>query len=339
MKIAFHFDADHEPFGGYYGPPIIEHLFKLLLGERNLDIHSKIFCGDLLLHSLSMDEEKTDTGSIKRFNKDKFLRAVENWLNPENFTWHSLTQESVKKVLNHNVYVICFESLRLTEAQYIDQMLSSQPYYVGAMQVDEESPVHWAAYAGSLIACYRLHGKNLNVFWDGFSEDSIDQGEIDEFRTFGFSSVEPESLNGKFSIFDKFANFEHARRVAELNRLLGDSLAFIADHVITRLSDSAPELGSKLWSAIRTFERGEVAEDYAQVAASCRRAIEYVSDQLFPPIEEAPKGQKLGKNHYRNRLLAFADEARKSDTNIDLICVATEALAQQLDKLGALVNK
>jgi len=339
MKIAFHFDADYEPFDGYYGWPIKEHLFKVLLSARKLDIHTKIFCGDLLLHSWTVDVEKTPDGIVKRFNKDKFFLAVEHWLRPENPVWHSFTEESIRKVLNHNVYVLCFESLRFSEGRNIDHILSKQPYYLGAMQVDEESPVHWIAYGGSLIASYRLHNKKLNVFWDGLSEDSVDQGEIDAFRNLGFESVEAESLNGKFTIFDKYDNFNHARRIAELNRVLSDSLAFVVDHVVSRLTDSAPELGNKLWSAINTFERGEVSEDYAQVAASCRRVIEYVSDQLFPATVKEDTGKKLGKSNYRNRLLAFADKERKSNTNIDLICVATNSLSGQLEKLGDLVNK
>jgi hypothetical protein len=38
-------------------------------------------------------------------------------------------------------------------------------------------------------------------------------------------------------------------------------------------------------------------------------------------------------------LLAFADQTRRSNTNIDLIAVSTKALGEQLEKLEALINK
>ncbi|MDX6531759.1 MAG: hypothetical protein QOH41_4049 [Blastocatellia bacterium] len=339
MKIAFHFDADHESLGSCYGWPIEGHLLRLIVNDKNLDIHSKIFVGDLLLHSLTMDVEYSETGSTHRFNKEAFITAVNAWINPPSFIWKTFTQASFERVLNHNVYIICFESLRLRDAERLDKALREKPYYLGAMQVDEESPVHWAAYAGSLVPQLRIYGKNINVFYEGFEEDGLDYGLMEGLKKLGFTIVEPESLNGKYTIFDKYHDFEHARRVANLNRTLGDTLGFVVDFVIARLSDPAPEIGNKIWSAITAFERAEVDEDYAHVAISCRRAIEYVTDQLFPPEDDSSNERKLGPKQYRNRLLAFADRERKSDTNVDLICVSTEALAQQLEKLSNLANK
>lgn len=47
----------------------------------------------------------------------------------------------------------------------------------------------------------------------------------------------------------------------------------------------------------------------------------------------------MGKNNYKNRLLAFADKERKSDTNIDVICASTNMLNEQIEKLLNLQNK
>lgn len=62
MKIAFHFNADDERFRGYYGEPIEDEFFKALLSHRSLNISTKVFVGDLLLHFLAMDYEKTEQG-------------------------------------------------------------------------------------------------------------------------------------------------------------------------------------------------------------------------------------------------------------------------------------
>lgn len=116
-------------------------------------------------------------------------------------------------------------------------------------------------------------------------------------------------------------------------------MAFIADDVVHRLGDAAPDLGDKLWSMLKTFDGAETNEQFAQVTTACRRIVEYVSDQLFPPIEGEIEGRKLGTNQYRNRLLAFIDKTRRSDTNIDLVWVSTKTLSEQMEKLSELVNK
>jgi hypothetical protein len=126
-------------------------------------------------------------------------------------------------------------------------------------------------------------------------------------------------LNGRFTIFDEYHDFNHARRIAEWKKRFGGLLAFIADDVVHRLGDTVPELGDKLWSALQTYESAETNEQLAQVTASCRRIVEHVSDQLFPPQDGSHNGHNLGTKDYKNRILAFVDQQRKSNTNIDLI--------------------
>mgnify|MGYP001172941942 CR=1 FL=1 len=339
MKIAFHFDADHRDLGGYYGLPIRRAIFGSILRSRTLDLHTKVFQGDILLSSQTMDREKTETGEIHRFNKERFLAALETLLNPGTHIWMTFTETTIRRLMQGNVFVLLFESISFKDAREIDVELRKEEWYLGALQIDDTCAVHWVAYANAMVAYYRIMGRQIHLFWDGISDDSKDEGHIAELEEIGFSTVRFEALNGKFSVFDRFHDYQHARRVAELGSALADALGTMADQVITRFSDSAPELGSKLWSAIRTFDQAEVAEDYAQVATSCRRVLEYVADTVFPPNDELIDGRKLGPPHYRNRLLAFADESRRSDTNIDLICAATALLADQLEKLSNLTNK
>jgi hypothetical protein len=48
MKVASHFNADDERFGGWYGGPIEDEFFKTLLSHHSLNISTKVFVGDLL---------------------------------------------------------------------------------------------------------------------------------------------------------------------------------------------------------------------------------------------------------------------------------------------------
>ena len=185
---------------------------------------------------------------------------------------------------------------------------------------------HWVLYSNQLSPEFRLVNKSLYLFWEGQEEDDKDVSMLEELKKLPFEKVDFESLNGRYTIFDEFDNFEQGRRVADWKYRTGDLLAFMAESVVDRLTDAAPDVGNRLWAILDTFERSETNEQYSQVAASCRRIVEYVSDQLLPPTDDLHEGRKLGTKQYRNRLLAFADRNRQSDTNIDLILVSTKTL-------------
>ncbi len=339
MKIAFHFIADHPSLGNFYGIPIVKKVFSSIQNQRTLNISSKVFIGDLLLHNLAYEKTKAEAGAINYvFNKELFLIVFQNWIEPENVIWKRMNPKKLEEVVKCRVFTLCFENIDLQESEYLDKSLESFEPYVGALEVDDSSYVHWKVYSNSLIPFIRLSNKNINIFWDGFEEEEKDAMWFEVFEDTGFK-VDYESLEGRYTIFDKYHNFDHARRVAEWKKICGGILAFIADDVVNKFIDIAPDLGNKLWSAINTYNKAETNEQFAQVNASCRRIIEYITDSIFPPIDGTHKGHKLGKQEYKNRLLAYADNERKSDTDIDLILVSTESLNDQIEKLLKLVNK
>jgi hypothetical protein len=94
---------------------------------------------------------------------------------------------------------------------------------------------------------------------------------------------------------------------------------------------------SPVWSRLR-LEAREAA--YGQpVFVMCFETLEHVTDRIFPPVEHSDTGRDLSGKKYRNRILAYADEAHRSDTNIDLVAVSTEIWASQVEKLSRLANK
>ncbi|WP_342444412.1 hypothetical protein [Paenibacillus sp. FSL L8-0638] len=340
MKIAVHFNANHPTINtSFYGIPLLEKVFLSLLKYRNLNISTKIFIGDLLLLNLAYEYERTSSGTIGNFNKEKYFEVINGWIFTGNNIWRNFDYDRIEEVISSNVFAICFENIDFDLAEFLHMELKDYPPYLGAIEVDEVSELHWELYSQSLSPKYRIINDRINIFWDGINEGSKDNGWFDFLVKCGFIGVEFESLEGKYSIFDKYHNFKHARRVAEWKKRSNNFLAFVSDEVVTRLSDAAPDLGNKLWAAFKTFDVAETEEQYAQVTASCRRIIEYVADSLFPPTDEEHEGRKLKGPHYKNRLLAYADVERRSDTNIDVVIASTNLLSEQIDKLVGLVNK
>jgi hypothetical protein len=345
MKVALHFNADHQFFSALYGYPIYDKIFEALLKHRNLNISSKIFVGDLLFlsHCQEKISEKIDgnkTSKIFRLNEEKYFELIDNWLFSEENNWKKFNEERLEKSLSQNIFTVCFESIDLKNANYLFESLKDYEPFIGAMEINDSNKIHWLLYSESLIPYARIINRKLNLFHDSISSDDLDTEMQKEFISLGFKSVEFEDLKLKYTIFDIYNNYEHARRIAEWKIGFGSSLAYIADNVVSELTDIAPDLGNKLWSALNTYDSAETNEQFGQVAASCRRIFEYVTDCVFPPQNEPSEiGNPLKADKYKNRIFEYAKQNRLSSTNIDLIVASTEVLFSQWDKLNKLANK
>lgn len=344
MKIALHFNADHKDFTGFYSYPIYLKIFKQLLAHRTLNISSKLFVGDLLFNYYSREiSDKKHIGNIVKtsyaVNPEKYSELINNWLYSEENNWKKFDEEKLELIWDHNIFVVCFESIDLNNAEFLYKSLQDYDSFIGAMEINDGNKIHWLLYSESLIPYARITDKKLNLLHD-FENDDFDTEMQQEYLQLGFDSVEFEDLKMRYTIFDKYHNFDHARRVAEWKKGFGSSLAYIADNIVSELSDIAPELGNKLWSALNTYESAEINEQYAQVTTSCRRIFEYVTDCLFPAQKEPSEtGNSLKADKYRNRIFEYAKQNRISSTNVDLIVASTEVLFTQWSKLNNLTNK
>lgn len=345
MKIALHFNADHEKYTGFYSYPIYDEIFGILLKHRKLNISSKIFVGDLLflLYSQEQIAEKVDgntTSTTYRVNEEKYINLINSWLFSEENNWKKFNEDELEKSLSKNIFVVCFESIDHKNAEYLFENLKNYDSFIGAMEINDSNKTHWTLYGQALVPYARIVNKTLNLFHDSITSDDLDTEMQKEFISLGFDSVEFEDLKLKYTIFDVYHNYEHARRIAEWKKGFGSSLAHIADNIVSELTDSAPDLGNKLWSALSTYDNAETNEQFAQVVTSCRRIFEYVTDCIFPPQDEpSDTGNSLKPDKYKNRIFEYAKTNRTSSTNIDLIIASTEVLFSQWSKLNSLANK
>ncbi|HOF49887.1 MAG TPA: hypothetical protein PLI29_16825 [Verrucomicrobiota bacterium] len=329
VKAAYHFNAEYSSLGSWYGPKLEESLFTALLERRTLPISSKIYVGDLPLAMIAHDP-------------DALERVLARWASQSESVWRRFTSR-IPQIAESRTFVICLESISRDVADFLHDKLSHHEYYLGAVEVDDASKVHWSLYSDCLRLQYRIHDNAISIFYDELQDDSPTDNERDQatkrFLTIGFSSVSFETCSGHHSLFDKYHNFKHARRIAEWRSRCSDLLGHLVDEVTCRLNDAVPELGNKLWAALNTYDNAETDEQYAQVSATCRRIVKYVADHLFPASDETREGRKLGESHYRNRLLAWVEDQTDSRTTIELIAGSLELFAQHVEKLQNLANK
>ena len=342
MKVAYHFDADHPRLGKSrsYGWSVEQHVLGLIAGIKRFGLSTKVFIGDLLLACLAENTVLLDEGLYQvTVNQAVLAAAVEAWLRPRERMWVRLHESIGELAATTSIYVMCFETIDLELAKWIDAQLEDYPSYVGCMGIDDADRVCYELYSHLLAARYRLHGGRASVFWDGADEDDKDHGLLGQLSTLGFDGVDFEPLKGMYTILDTHHDFENARRLAECNRMFNEMLESVASRVLHSLSDVAPDLGEKMWVALDTLHRASSAEQLSQVALSCRRIVHYIADCIFPPNTDIQDGHKLGPKQFRNRLRAYAEKERIGTTSTDLLLINSDALNSQIEKLDSLVNK
>jgi hypothetical protein len=325
MKVAFHFNADLEGFSGYYGTPITETCFRILLAQDPSQLHFRIFCGDLLISDYIRDAEK----------RDELMRGL---LRPPCPLWQSLHPDFSELMRTHRIYVLVFEGIGNKICDVLHTTLEDNEAYLGALQVHEANPIHWILYGASLIPSYRLLGKELRLFCPVGNKDARDEGMAEHWRKLPFSSVTFENLGWRHTIFGAYDSYEHACRVADLSETLVDHLDGVADQVLLRLSDIAPPLPDMLYSAFQRLEHLETSEDLAQASLTCRRILENLADVVYPPRKELVNGRRVGDKEYRNRLWAYISDCLSSREK-ELLLAELNDIGGRVDKLYDLSNK
>ena len=325
MKVAFHFNADLEGFSGYYGTPIKEMCFRILLAQDPSRLHFKIFCGDLLVSKYTHDAQK----------RDKLMRGL---LRPPYPLWQSLHPDFPELMLTCRIYVLVFEGMGSKIRDVLHTSLEDNEAYLGAQQVHETNPIHWVLYGASLTPSYRLLGKELRLFYFMGEKVTRDEGMAEHWRKLPFSSVTFEDLGVRHTIFDTYNSHKHACHVTDLSETLVDHLDGLADQVLLRLADLAPQLTDMLYSAFQRLEHLETSEDLAYASLSCRRILKDLADALYLPRKELVEGRRVTDKEYRNRLWAYISDCL-SGREKELLIAELNDIGRRVEKLDALANK
>lgn len=326
MKVAYHFNCTG--ITSRYDKTFYDILFNRLLGFDEQFISTKILVGDLSTYDFK----------IRFQNPEQFLN---NLFQENNDTWKRILYERKSAFIEKDVFVICFETITKDLANKLHESLIDTERYLGAFEIDNSYRIHWWLYGECIGTKFRLLNRNISIFIDN---DEIENKEYAEFtkellKGILFDKVDTEFSNYRRSIFDDNHNFENAKRAAEWRKSTESIFSTVTDEIISKLTDSAPELTDRLWAINQSFINAKIGEQYAQAMTSCRRVFEYVTDCLFPATDKIIDGHNLKKDKYKNRLFQFASEQLKSNTNIELIIANTASLFDEWNNLYELSNK
>lgn len=139
--------------------------------------------------------------------------------------------------------------------------------------------------------------------------------------------------------------FEYlSKRVAQLrySTIAADAFDRIRATVDARMAELAPAAVQQFDSAYANLQSAN-PEDWANAVHSCRRILEGVADQLFPPTDEPRvrdgKIINLGAKNYRNRLICYAEDHAASETFASVIGSTLSLLIDRLEALFDAANK
>src|SRR5581483_306737 len=115
--------------------------------------------------------------------------------------------------------------------------------YLGAIEVDPANRLHWALYHQSLVPRYRYVDGEMRLFYRAFEEqeggDVRDTGMARDLERVGFR-VSWEDVGARHTVFDSYQSFDHAERLAILDRYLSEHLARVADEILMRTAVIEP---------------------------------------------------------------------------------------------------
>jgi len=327
MRFAFHFDS--APWGPVYGTPIEEAFLAAVIAVvPSVRRHLWVTGGDLVLDP---DGPVAD---------DELKRRVDRLLDTDADVWRTVRRETLGGVAGR-AFVLALNGLDQRDARRIDREIKTggmRGSYLGVLEVNIATPVHWAVYEQYLVNKYRIIGSEMRLLYLFGEEDGRDTGMREHWEHAGlFARVAFEDLGARGSIFDPYSTLEHACLVASLEDRLGAQLATVVNEVVLRIGTLNPALYETLAAAFSTFDGATSSEQLAQVALSCRRLLEQLADVLEPASKREHRGHKLGKAEYRNRLWTFADIQLGGAGGY--VLASLDDVGQRIDRLDTSANR
>jgi DNA uptake protein ComE-like DNA-binding protein len=99
-----------------------------------------------------------------------------------------------------------------------------------------------------------------------------------------------------------------------------------------------PELAELLLLAFKSVYSNS-SEEWSQALTSCRRFLEKLADNLYPPTDKTVNNRSLTQQNYINRIWAFMDAAITSKSNKEIAKSHIDYLGLYLQNLYQITNK
>lgn len=329
MNIAFLFNSDHESLGCCYGLAVLKRILDTQELQR-VNRHMRVSIGDILTTLTAIGKGKRSVSYL--------VELCHSLYKPKLF--NQLIYERIEKTYGMaNIYSWLFQNITIEIAENLHSKLSSDPSYLGAMDVDFSVPLQLKHFRNSLLESYRLRGKYCSIYYYlGEDELPLDVAIQECFEQYGFS-VDYEDLGCRRTYFDKYDSLKHFKRVEDFMRIFSKFKGLSVDqisNITLNIEEIHPKLFDAFAAAARSVKRSETEEDYAQIALTGRRLLEKIADYLFPPQKSKLNGRDVSENKFKNRLWAYIEQTLKESKAFDSNLLKN--LGNEADRLFEVFN-
>jgi len=294
MRAAFHFNPNL--FGGVYGWPITEILFRALQQIPAHRRHLLLRKGDLL------PEEVVGSAS-------EIPTVVERLLGAERAIWRTVSADwLVKNFTFVRPYVLVVDGLGRQDAALTDSRLRQHESYIGAIEAHGAIGLHWALYLALLVPAYRVVGDELRILHvsSDLDPEGRDEGAMRHWVERGlFHSVEWEDTGITGTLLDGRDTPQDAARRDELQDLIAIQLEMVTNEILLRTAPLDPRLQDALYASLDCFNTYHSSEELAQIALSCRRFFAILADAVYPARKGAGRGTGSRRRQVSEPSLAF----------------------------------
>jgi hypothetical protein len=189
MKVALHFNPNHEIFDGLGGLEIEDLVLRTMISQG--DFSTAIRVGSLLFRRHAMEWRGTASARTGTYSASKHLVMSAAWVQSLSGLWKYFPATNPVKCLTRDVYIISLENVTLKRVRRLLLEFRSLPYFLGALEVDDRIPLHALLYLDDLIPWLRLAGKSVYVFKD-YGNDDDDVDSLESFISLGAVCAEYE---------------------------------------------------------------------------------------------------------------------------------------------------
>lgn len=119
---------------------------------------------------------------------------------------------------------------------------------------------------------------------------------------------------------------------------VSNSFDILKEAIDDRLLDLNPLIAEQLMLAFKSVSSNK-EEEWSQALTTCRRLLETLADELYPPKKEKFNGRSVGQTQYVNRLWAFMEESIESESNKALAKSHIDFLGVWLENVNKLTHK
>lgn len=172
---AFLFDADNDAFGGYYGAPCGEMLFRAVLSLQQ-PVCTRLFSGDLALAQhcqqiAAVKKSSTHNSHTLRVNNDLYISVLTELVGSINERDNLIAVPNIATTLGkHNIFLITLCNITDVAWRAICQNIKGATGFVASFQLDMGNPLHTDLFIQSLIPHGFLHGNELHLLQQPFED-------------------------------------------------------------------------------------------------------------------------------------------------------------------------